>query len=123
LVVLFFLLCLSFFLLHLYLLLNTSYLVTYAHGVRLDLLAHLKGSLRRLGVSSLNHLTHIDLSLGQIHHLKVSSNTKLAVFKVVTINSCTGLGRDMVDFLGPNLLGTLSFFSLFMDCCFLCSNN
>ena len=65
------------FLLHLDLLLNSSDLISYAHGVILNLFAHLEGPARRFGVSRLDHLAHRYLLLRQVHHLEVLSDLEL----------------------------------------------
>ena len=52
-----------FLFLHLDLLLNSSDLIPYAHGICLNLFAHFEGPARRFGVSCLDHLAHRDLLL------------------------------------------------------------
>mmetsp|Transcript_24732 Transcript_24732/g.30887 ORF Transcript_24732/g.30887 Transcript_24732/m.30887 type:complete len:248 (-) Transcript_24732:297-1040(-) len=72
LVKLFFCLHLRPLLLHRHLLLDASDLVAHVQCVVLHLLAHFEGAVRRLRVSLLNHLTHFDLSLREIHHFEVA---------------------------------------------------
>ena len=63
----------GFLFLHLYLLLNAGDLISNTHRIGLHLLAHLVGAPSSFRVSCLNHFTHTDLLLSQVHHLKVTA--------------------------------------------------
>lgn len=73
----------GFLLLHLDLVLDASDLVADEHGVRLDLLAHLKGLAGGLRVTRLDHLAHVDLGLGQVHQFEVRADLQLLVGRLL----------------------------------------
>lgn len=75
-----------FFLLHLDLLLDTRDLIANPQGVRLDLVAHLEGTLGCLRVAALDHFTHANLSLRQIHHLEVAADSELVFAKILIVS-------------------------------------
>ena len=68
----------------------------------MHLLAHLQGSFSRFRVSALDHLTHVDLSLSQVHHLKVIANSELIVVEVVFVGGSTRLGLDWLETRPPS---------------------
>ena len=65
--------------LHLYLLFDASDLITHIHSVRLHLHRHFLGLTSSFRVSLFNHSTHIDLCLGEIHHLELAIDLELTL--------------------------------------------